>query len=151
MSAASSGLRAELLMPSESSTIASTSRRGHLLRGDRDRSGERCRSAVGRERLQFLKILQRPGVLGEFDEAQVEIIFQFLPPFFDLPAGLIESRDAGRIVGNAHRRRSIEQKDQARLVAQIPFGNYKPDEKLASRPTKSPDFSAARAIATASV
>ena len=119
LSAASSGLRAELLMPSESSTIASTSRRGICCEATAIAWRERGRSAVGREGFQLLKIFQRPGVFGEFDDPQVEIPLELLPPFFDLPAGLIESRDAGRIVGDAHRGRTVEQENQARLVGQF--------------------------------
>ena len=92
---------------------------GELLRGGRQRPQKRRCLAHRRQGRQALRPVQRLGLLGEGDRQQAEIALELLAPFFQLAAGLIEPRYARGVVGDAHRRRRIEQKDDRRLFDQL--------------------------------
>ena len=115
----SKGLPAELWMPSERRITAATSLGGSCFDGGRQRPQQRGGFARWRQSRQFLRTVQQLRLFGKCDRQQAKIVLQLFTPFLQLAAGLVEAGYARRVVGNAHRRRAVQQKDHRGLFRNL--------------------------------
>ena len=127
--AISSGLRAELWRPSESMMAASTRPWEPSLAAAVNALDSEVRLALRRAG-QVLNRLHRPRRFGELDQPQLEVAAEPLPPFVQLPDGLVVAGHAGLVVGDAHRSRRIDQKDErGPLLMAAVVTQYRPEQQ----------------------